>query len=921
MDGDVQAGRQLIGGAHSQSMADVRSRISVDTTELGKLKKHLDEIHKSAKGLREEFDALVVSAGKASTAIKGMQGPGGSGSGGYINNDIDVTAPDKVKTAGGGANIPPAGGGGGAAAAAGGRAAGFAAFATALAPAIQAGVSSLDNRISRGTAYATSADRLNVLMQQMYGMSQMDVMQRMRQPLAGSRLGEGGINAMMAFQTQTGMQMNAGMARSIEGIRTATGFTKTTQDILAEQQQLLNPEVANRMLYTLGVNAYNFGGGMADPLKTRQDIIRNMGLSDPNVLRGALSPGSVTRFRMSQAGIGEEMQTEILQYAQQNVQFREKGGKGFYDPSKKSDRVLMGVEGNLATQQEETNRVQTQREEQFMERQIDNMATREKIDQQLIQVLAKLEDTLSGAIGARTSGQSLMRMGGNLIKIAAPIIGSMIAPGVGTAAGFAIGQAVGGAMTGDGKEGDNTGATSTSRSGNSSGANDASTFVPYGYNGARISLSELKQKPDFQKLNSRFRDRLLNMMRANPNIGVGGGYRDSGSQRTMFLDRYEVTDEETDIFWEGKYWKKVKGADAAPPGQSMHEIGLAADLVGDLAWMNANASRFGLQHFANVNNEPWHVQPDDLPRSRRQYEEQGAPWGTDGGYDSNSTYGRSTNSAQTVDSHDGAFDNILEGMSTAGMTTAEILEAIHAGGMARLMAGSAAGSGTTTGTQSSAKGSSTDRLTGSQTPLTREQVARYAANAGFSGEALVHAVAIAFRESHGVPGALNPDSSTGDNSFGLMQINMIGNLEASRLASFGISKKEDLYDPQKNMDAAFQLYSGRNNTFYDWGPYKGMDHLYDTDVGAAEAAVKSAGLYSSGDPMEGVRRMPSRRSSSRGNSGSNGTTMHISSSPTITVAPVINFTGTPQTQDLRNIAQTVGRLLKEEVEKVDLRTA
>jgi hypothetical protein len=920
MDGDAQAGRQLIGGSHSQSMADVRSRISVDTTELGKLKKHLDEIHKSAKSLREEFDALVTSAGKASTAIKGIQGPGGGGGSGYMNTNIDVTPPGAVRTAAAGSNVPPPDGGG-AAAAGGGRLTGFAAFATALAPVAQQGIASLDNRIARGTAYATSADRLNVLMQQMYGMSQMDVMQRMRQPLAGSRLGEGGINAMMAFQTQTGMQMNAGMARSIEGIRTATGFTKSTQDILTEQQQLMNPEVANRMLYTLGVNAYNFGGGMSDPLKMRQDIIKNMGLSDPNILKGALAPGSVTRFRMSQAGIGEEMQTEILQYAQQQSQFQQKGGKGFYDPSSKADRVLMGVEGNLATQQEETNRVQTQREEQFMERQIDNMASREKIDQQLIQVLAKLEDTLSGAIGARTTGQSLMRLGGNLIKIAAPVVGAFLGGPAGGGAGLGIGQAVGGAMTGDGKEGDNTGATSTTQAGNSSAANDSNTFVPYRDPNSRISLSELKQKPDFQKLNSTFRDRLLNMMRANPNIGIGGGYRDEAAQRTMFLDRYEPTDEETDIFWDGKYWKKVKGADAAPPGQSMHGIGLAADLIGDIAWMNANAGRFGLQHFANVNNEPWHVQPNDLPRSRRQYEEQGAPWGTDGNYDPNSTFGGSKGGGPASESeHAGSFSNILEGMNTSGMSTSQILEAFHAGGMTRLMAGSSAGGGSTTGSQP-VSGAGGNPLVGSTTPLTGEQIAKLAYDAGFRGEDLVKAVAISYRESRWIPGAYNPNSDTQDNSYGLMQINMLGDMGPARLQSFGISRNEDLYDPATNMRAAFQLYSGRGNSFYDWGAYKGEENTYNTDMGAAEAAVKSAGLYNSGDPMEGFRRMPSRRSRGNSNSGGNGTTMHISSSPSITIAPVINFTGTPQNQDLRNIAQTVSRFLKEEVEKVDLRTA
>ena len=35
---------------------------------------------------------------------------------------------------------------------------------------------------------------------------------------------------------------------------------------------------------------------------------------------------------------------------------------------------------------------------------------------------------------------------------------------------------------------------------------------------------------------------------------------------------------------------------------------------------------FSLKNFANVNKEPWHVQPTELPNSRQEYEKMGAPW-------------------------------------------------------------------------------------------------------------------------------------------------------------------------------------------------------------------------------------------------------------------------------------------------------
>ena len=52
--------------------------------------------------------------------------------------------------------------------------------------------------------------------------------------------------------------------------------------------------------------------------------------------------------------------------------------------------------------------------------------------------------------------------------------------------------------------------------------------------------------------------------------------------------------------------------------------------------------------------------------------------------------------------------------------------------------------------------------------------------AGFNGAGLENAMKIARAESGGRPGALNPDTSTGDYSLGLFQVNMIGSLGKAR---------------------------------------------------------------------------------------------------------------------------------------------
>lgn len=65
----------------------------------------------------------------------------------------------------------------------------------------------------------------------------------------------------------------------------------------------------------------------------------------------------------------------------------------------------------------------------------------------------------------------------------------------------------------------------------------------------------------------------------------------------------------------------------APPGKSNHE-GFPADGVTggavaidtvpepSWAWMEQNCAAYGLRTFKNVNSEPWHIQPIDIPASR-----------------------------------------------------------------------------------------------------------------------------------------------------------------------------------------------------------------------------------------------------------------------------------------------------------------
>ncbi len=110
-------------------------------------------------------------------------------------------------------------------------------------------------------------------------------------------------------------------------------------------------------------------------------------------------------------------------------------------------------------------------------------------------------------------------------------------------------------------------------------------------------------------------------------VGWGQGVRTAQQQLQLFLERH-VPDPQGTITWNGQTYSQRPGVAAAvPPGRSMHEVGLAADMAGDFTWLGNNVGRFGLMTFAEVNHEPWHVQPVELPKGRQQYEQQGSKWG------------------------------------------------------------------------------------------------------------------------------------------------------------------------------------------------------------------------------------------------------------------------------------------------------
>lgn len=107
--------------------------------------------------------------------------------------------------------------------------------------------------------------------------------------------------------------------------------------------------------------------------------------------------------------------------------------------------------------------------------------------------------------------------------------------------------------------------------------------------------------------------------------------------------------------------------------------------------------------------------------------------------------------------------------------------------------------------------------------LSKAQITSLVRQAGFPEDVVPTMVGIAGGESSFNPRAHNPNASTGDNSYGLFQINMLGGMGPERRQLFGIKSNEELFDPIKNVKAAKAIYDRQGLgawSVYTSGDYK-----------------------------------------------------------------------------------------------------
>ena len=98
--------------------------------------------------------------------------------------------------------------------------------------------------------------------------------------------------------------------------------------------------------------------------------------------------------------------------------------------------------------------------------------------------------------------------------------------------------------------------------------------------------------------------------------------------------------------------------------------------------------------------------------------------------------------------------------------------------------------------------------------LTPHQLYELLQYVGFKGHALKVAWAVAMKETHGNPLAHNYNPRTGDNSYGVFQVNLYGALRG-RIKEFGLKSAHELTNPVKNAQIAYRMSSGGKN----WTPW------------------------------------------------------------------------------------------------------
>lgn len=118
----------------------------------------------------------------------------------------------------------------------------------------------------------------------------------------------------------------------------------------------------------------------------------------------------------------------------------------------------------------------------------------------------------------------------------------------------------------------------------------------------------------------------------------------------------------------------------------------------------------------------------------------------------------------------------------------------------------------------------------------------YASNAGFSGDDLNTACAVALAESSGNPGAVGDLNVTPGGSIGLWQVNLKAHPEYTA---------DQLKDPQTNANAAYAIYQAAGDAFTPWTTFNTGAYLAYVPASTAAPDTSTVADASAGSDDSG----------------------------------------------------------------------
>jgi hypothetical protein len=102
--------------------------------------------------------------------------------------------------------------------------------------------------------------------------------------------------------------------------------------------------------------------------------------------------------------------------------------------------------------------------------------------------------------------------------------------------------------------------------------------------------------------------------------------------------------------------------------------------------------------------------------------------------------------------------------------------------------------------------------------LTDSQLVELLKAVGFKGQGLRTAWAVAKAESNGRPFAFNGNTKTGDSSYGIFQINMLGALGPDRTKKYDLDLYAELFSPVTNAQIVYRMTKGGTD-WSSWSSY------------------------------------------------------------------------------------------------------